>query len=107
MRLARIQHEGSPVYAIVDGDELALIEGDAFGEHSATSVRVPLEGATLLCPSTPTKILAMAVNYRSHGEPVAVPQPFLKAPPRCSRPTSRSCCPPTPGASTRRARSSR
>ena len=80
MRLARIQHQGSPVYAIVDGDELALIEGDLFGEHAATDIRVPLEGATLLCPSTPTKILAMAVNYRSHGEPVAVPQPFLKAP---------------------------
>ena len=80
MRLARIQHEGSPVYAIVEGDELALIEGDLFGEHSATDIRVPLEGATLLCPSTPTKLLAMAVNYRSHGEPVAVPQPFLKAP---------------------------
>ena len=28
MRLARIEHNGNPVYAIVEGDELALIEGD-------------------------------------------------------------------------------
>ena len=57
-----------------------LIEGDPYGAHGTTGERVPLAGATLLCPATPTKIVAMAVNYRSHGEPVTVPQPFLKAP---------------------------
>ncbi|MCZ6706840.1 MAG: fumarylacetoacetate hydrolase family protein [Chloroflexi bacterium] len=80
MRLARIEHDGDAVYASVDGDQLLLIDGNPFGSHSVTDTALPLDGATLLCPSQPSKILAMAVNYRSHGEPVAVPQPFLKTP---------------------------
>ncbi len=97
MRLARIQHDGNPVYAIVEGDELALIEGDPYGAHGTTGERVPLAGATLLCPATPTKIVAMAVNYRSHGEPVTVPQPFLKAPSALIGPEQPIVLPPGAG----------
>ena len=97
MRLARIEHDGNPVYAIVEGDELALIEGDPFGAHGTTGERVPLAGATLLCPATPTKIVAMAVNYRSHGDPVTVPQPFLKTPSALIGPEQPIVLPPDAG----------
>ena len=97
MRLARIEHDGNPVYAIVEGDELALIEGDPYGAHGTTGERVPLAGATLLCPATPTKIVAMAVNYRSHGEPVKVPQPFLKTPSALIGPEQPIVLPPDAG----------
>lgn len=97
MRLARIEHDGNPVWAIIEGDELTLIDGDPFGAHSATGERVPLDGATLLCPATPTKIVAMAVNYRSHGAPVATPQPFLKTPSALIGPGQAIVLPPDAG----------
>ena len=97
MRLARIQYEGNPVYAVIEGDEIALIEGDPFGTHTATGTRLPLDGATLLYPTTPTKIVAMAVNYRSHGDPVATPQPFLKTPSALIGPGQSIVLPPDAG----------
>ena len=58
---------------------------------------MPLDGATLLCPGTPTKIVAMAVNYRSHGAPVATPQPFLKTPSALIGPGQAIVLPPDAG----------
>ncbi len=88
---ARVRHQGAEPFAFVQGAVLHLLSGDILAEHSKTGEAVPLEGAELLAPIRPPKILAAAVNYPSHvpsakavldnkEEPPAVPQLFLKPP---------------------------
>jgi len=88
---ARVRHQDADLFALVQGDELHLLTGDFLGEHSETGETLPLDGAALLAPVQPPKILAAAVNYPSHvpsaktvlnntEEPPAVPQLFLKPP---------------------------
>jgi 2-keto-4-pentenoate hydratase/2-oxohepta-3-ene-1,7-dioic acid hydratase in catechol pathway len=87
---ARVNHKGTPTYAIAGAGELRLLADDLFGEHKETGETVPLEGATLMAPLIPSKILAAAVNYPSHvpsaktvlqqEEAPAEPQLFLKPP---------------------------
>ena len=88
---ARVRHQNADWFALVQGDELHFLSGDIFGEHSETGQLIPLDGATLLAPVRPPKILAAAVNYPSHvpsakavldnkDEAPAVPQLFLKPP---------------------------
>jgi 2-keto-4-pentenoate hydratase/2-oxohepta-3-ene-1,7-dioic acid hydratase in catechol pathway len=86
---ARLNHNGAGTFAVVEGDELHLLDGDILGDHAKTGETVPLAGAALLAPMKPAKVLAAAVNYPSHvpsakavldnkEEAPAVPQLFLK-----------------------------
>jgi 2-keto-4-pentenoate hydratase/2-oxohepta-3-ene-1,7-dioic acid hydratase in catechol pathway len=86
---ARINHNGTESFAVVEGDDLLVLDGNILGEHKKTGESVPLAGAALLAPIKPPKILAAAVNYPSHvpsakavldnkDEAPAVPQLFLK-----------------------------
>ena len=88
---ARVDLNGAESFAVVEGDELHLLDGDILAEHAKTGEAVPLAGAALLAPIRPPKILAAAVNYPSHvpsakavldnkDEAPAVPQLFLKPP---------------------------
>ena len=90
MRFARIQREGRPSYALLEGDTLHLLEGDIFGDYRRLDAALPLADARLLAPVVPSKVLAAAVNYRSHvpgarsvlkdESPPSIPQLFLKPP---------------------------
>jgi 2-keto-4-pentenoate hydratase/2-oxohepta-3-ene-1,7-dioic acid hydratase in catechol pathway len=88
---ARVSHNRAEVFAEVEGQELQLLAGDIFAGAERTGTRIPLEGASLLAPVRPSKIVAAAVNYPSHvpsaravldnkEEAPAVPQLFLKPP---------------------------
>src|SRR3990170_6321208 len=88
MLFARFRHGDRESYGLLEGDRLRLIEGDLFREHHILGDSVPLSEATLLAPVHPEKILAAAVNYRSHApvgrrllkleQPPAIPQLFFK-----------------------------
>ena len=90
MLFARFRHHDRESYGVLEDERLRLIEGSLFGEHRVLDESVPLAEATLLAPIRPGKILAAAVNYRSHvprsrellsrEQPPAVPQLFLKPP---------------------------
>lgn len=83
MLIARFSYKDSEGYGAVEGQALRPIEGDIFGDHHLSRQTVPLAQARLLAPLRPTKILAVAFNYRSHlGEtpPPANPELFLKPP---------------------------
>ncbi|MCZ2403749.1 fumarylacetoacetate hydrolase family protein [Paenarthrobacter sp. Z7-10] len=62
MRLARVEHDGGPRWAVVDGPTLVLIEDPWPGAAVATGERVPLRGARLLPPATPMNVVGMAHN---------------------------------------------
>lgn len=83
MRYARFRVQGRVRYGIVDGDELHELAGSPFRGAERTGKRFRLSEVRLLPPVQPKKLLAVALNYRSHiGErqPPAKPELFLKAP---------------------------
>ncbi len=84
-RFAHVEIGGMRSWALVDGDNLTLLAGDApLGDFQTTDHVVPLAEAKLLAPApAPSKILAVGLNYRSHlqGRPAPErPELFLKPP---------------------------
>ncbi|MCY0905933.1 fumarylacetoacetate hydrolase family protein [Arthrobacter sp. H14-L1] len=62
MRLVRVEHDGGPRWAVVDGSILGLIRDPWPGVAVATGERVPLKGARLLAPATPMNVVGMSRN---------------------------------------------
>jgi 2-keto-4-pentenoate hydratase/2-oxohepta-3-ene-1,7-dioic acid hydratase in catechol pathway len=82
-KYVRFQVDDKVAYGIVEGERVRELAGDLFGRWKKTDTTHQLDEITILVPSTPTKVIAMAVNYRSHaGEslPPTVPQGFFKVP---------------------------
>ncbi len=85
MRWLRFSRGGRETPAIVadDGAYVRPVSGDPFGAYVITEERLPLAGLRLSPPVRPSKIVAVALNYRSHlGErpEYGLPQLFLKPP---------------------------
>ncbi len=85
-RYLRFRAGQTMAYGILEGNRVRQLSGDLFGEFAKTDQTYALEEVTLLPPTQPTQILALAGNYRSHldGEAVPskfqIPQPFFKSP---------------------------
>jgi len=70
-------------YGIVEGDRVREISGDLFGDWAKTDTTHALDDVTLLVPTVPSKVLALAGNYRSHlggAEAHGHPEAFFKVP---------------------------
>lgn len=78
----RIEVAGRPVYGLVEGDGIAVVDAAPYGPHQRTGVRVPLAGAKLLHPVDPPNFYAAGLNYKAHidwanahhGKSFAVPK---------------------------------
>jgi 2-keto-4-pentenoate hydratase/2-oxohepta-3-ene-1,7-dioic acid hydratase in catechol pathway len=57
---------GAVSYGVLEGDSVYEMQGDLFGGRRLTGTRRALAEVQLLCPCEPTKVVAVAVNYRSH-----------------------------------------
>jgi 2-keto-4-pentenoate hydratase/2-oxohepta-3-ene-1,7-dioic acid hydratase in catechol pathway len=84
-KYVRFQLGDTVAYGIVEGDQVRQLEGDLFGEWSRTDQTHPLSSVKLLYPSArPSKVLAVAGNYRSHldtdAEVAPYPEMFIKVP---------------------------
>ncbi len=70
-------------YGIVEGDRVRKIEGDLFGTWTKTESTYALGDVKILVPTEPTKVLALAGNYKSHlggGSAHKHPEVFYKVP---------------------------
>jgi 2-keto-4-pentenoate hydratase/2-oxohepta-3-ene-1,7-dioic acid hydratase in catechol pathway len=67
VRYYRLRLPRGPVWAREDGGELRVLVGEPFGEATDSSERVPLAEAALLAPATPSKIVAVGLNYKDHA----------------------------------------
>jgi len=63
---ARFQAGSTIARGIVADDQIRQIEGDWFGSWKPTEKTHKLSEVKLLAPTRPTKILALAGNYKSH-----------------------------------------
>ncbi|MFQ5880278.1 MAG: fumarylacetoacetate hydrolase family protein, partial [Dehalococcoidia bacterium] len=82
MQVVRFRYgQRGAISGIVENDHVRPVEGDIFGQYQRLAAAIPLARVRLLAPVTPTKVLAMALNYRSHGgerTPPSQPELFLK-----------------------------
>lgn len=83
-KYVRFRKGNTTAYGILEGDTVQEIRGPLFGNHSASGGKHKLTDVKLLCPAeNPSKILALAGNYRSHlgtRPPAPHPEPFYKPP---------------------------
>lgn len=79
----RYEYQGSVSYGILEGNQIAAIEGGLFGARARTGQTVALADARLLAPVEPGKVIAVGLNYLSHlgdREPSVEPGLFAKYP---------------------------
>jgi len=74
----RFQDNGSAKYGIVEDDQLTVVNGEPWGEHTVTARRRKLAGVKLLPPTVPSTFFCVGLNYDAHikhaqarGNPVA------------------------------------
>jgi 2-keto-4-pentenoate hydratase/2-oxohepta-3-ene-1,7-dioic acid hydratase in catechol pathway len=82
-KYVRFRADDTVAYGIVEGDRVRQLDGNLFRSWKPTDVTHKLSDVKLLAPSQPSKVLAAALNYKSHaGEktPPTEPQFFFKAP---------------------------
>lgn len=82
-RFVRFETEGQTLYGVLEEENIRPIDGDLFGQHEVLSTRIPLSDVRLLAPVTPSKVIAVGLNYQSHlGDraPAEYPGLFAKYP---------------------------
>jgi len=83
MKIARLEHQHTIRYALVEDNGFRLIDGDPFDDIRPTETLIAAESARLLAPVAPQQIIAIGANYRKHCEECGIPIPdrpvvFLK-----------------------------
>lgn len=102
MKFARFETAGTVKYGIVEGDNLQEIQGDLFGDHTLTGNVYGLPTVKLLVPCTPSKLLALGLNYALHVQESSRkqperPEPFYKVPSSLCNPGDPIRIPPGAG----------
>jgi 2-keto-4-pentenoate hydratase/2-oxohepta-3-ene-1,7-dioic acid hydratase in catechol pathway len=85
MRLVRFQALGRTAYGILDREEIVELEGDLFVPSRPLASRHALSSVKLLAPCSPSKIIAVGLNYQDHAKELGLPTSnspiiFLKPP---------------------------
>lgn len=93
MKIGRYEAAGRVSFGVVDpeGDVVREIEGSPFGSIRETGEVRRLSEVRLLAPVTPSKIVAVGLNYRDHAKEMGKSLPeepllFLKAPSALNHP---------------------
>jgi len=106
MRIARCEADGRILWGVVEsvegsgGDRLRPILGDPFGARFTAQDSRPISSVRILAPAVPSKIFALAHNYRDHlhgAEEPKEPQVFLKVPSSVIGPEDTIVLPQGPG----------
>lgn len=88
LKWARFQVGDKIAYGLVEGDLIREVQGDPFSAWKLTRRTHRLDGVKLLVPTQPTKVLAAALNYKSHlgsmpSRPLPTAPEFFFKPPSC------------------------
>ena len=80
---ARYDFNGEIAFGIVENQTIKEISQCPLLDYNETGITRNLKDVKLLSPVTPSKIIAIGLNYKSHlegREAPKAPEPFLKAP---------------------------
>jgi 2-keto-4-pentenoate hydratase/2-oxohepta-3-ene-1,7-dioic acid hydratase in catechol pathway len=98
IKYCRFRKSNLVAHGIVDGDTVRQLSGDLFASPKESGATHKLSEVKLLHPiAVPTKILALAGNYRSHlgkADPRPNPEPFYKPPSSLQNPEDPIIIPP-------------
>ncbi|MFZ5787487.1 MAG: fumarylacetoacetate hydrolase family protein [Acidobacteriota bacterium] len=99
MRLCRVEVGGSARWARIDGDLVRAYSAAPWDRPAELGGAMPMEGAVLLPPCEPSKVVCVGLNYRAHAaemgkELPAEPLIFLKAPSSLLPPGGQVILPP-------------
>ena len=83
MKIVRFAVDNKIRYGILEGESIQAVEGKPYRHLELTDKCYQLDETRLLAPCTPSKIVALGLNYRSHAAEVKAPLPdaplvFLK-----------------------------
>jgi 2-keto-4-pentenoate hydratase/2-oxohepta-3-ene-1,7-dioic acid hydratase in catechol pathway len=100
MKIVRFSHNDQIKYGVLTGNAVCEYIGSPFGEFQETDHFYLLSEIKLLAPCLPSKIVALGVNYRSHGKemnskPPSEPLIFLKPPTAVIGPEENIIYPPS------------
>jgi 2-keto-4-pentenoate hydratase/2-oxohepta-3-ene-1,7-dioic acid hydratase in catechol pathway len=73
-RIYRVRNGAGGRYAVERHGDLFWLQGDVFGDYTA-GAPIARDGLTFLAPVTPTKIVAIGLNYKDHAAEVNKPLP--------------------------------
>jgi 2-keto-4-pentenoate hydratase/2-oxohepta-3-ene-1,7-dioic acid hydratase in catechol pathway len=74
VRLYRIDHSGTPLYAAEREGRWRLVDGDIFGRYKE-GPEISHENLSLLAPVQPSKIVCVGLNYKDHAAEQKKPLP--------------------------------
>jgi len=85
MKLVRFVYRDIPRYGRLYEDQIELINGDPFSEVEPSGVSMNAQKVEWLSPVSPSKIIAVGLNYRDHAAELGMDLPdepilFLKPP---------------------------
>ncbi len=83
MKFVRFIKDNKIHYGIIEENLVRQISGDIFSHYKILKKSYPVDEVRLLSPCTPSKIIAIGLNYRTHAEEVKMELPeepilFLK-----------------------------
>ena len=79
----RYEYNGNVSYGVLEDETIHELRGDIFTAGQRTGDTVMLGDVTLLTPTSPRKVIAVGLNYRSHlgeADPAEYPGLFAKYP---------------------------
>lgn len=97
VRYVRFEQAGRRSWGLVDGREIREIIGKPWEGDARSGAVFPLPAVRIVAPAEPTKVLALAGNYRSHlggATPFANPEVFFKPPSSIADPDGTIVIPP-------------
>ena len=80
-RVWRIEHQGKPRYALENGGTYRLVDGDdslqGLKERAVSAAKTgdEVKPAKILAPVTPSKVVAIGLNYKDHAAEMNKPLP--------------------------------
>lgn len=85
MKILYFKKDGVSGYGVISGNRVFPAEGDVFTRYRISDRSYHLSEIDILPPCTPSKIIAVGLNYRSHAEELGMTLPdepliFLKPP---------------------------
>jgi 2-keto-4-pentenoate hydratase/2-oxohepta-3-ene-1,7-dioic acid hydratase in catechol pathway len=67
VKFVRFQYNDTITYGLLENETIRIIEGDPFSGYKPTGKEIPMNSVRLLAPCTPSKIVAVGVNYLDHA----------------------------------------
>ena len=66
MKICRYKHGADIAYGIVEGDSITGLNGDPFSGIEEGDAQHSLSEVELVCPTVPSKVVAVGLNYQEH-----------------------------------------